>query len=309
MQTEGHRGDSTKAADAWQHNLRVVDAGPAAGDPALEQKSVEDQRKRDRVLVTLMASVGTVLAMASLAAQLLPSKFAATPWLAEWGDHISLWALPVVMVVLCVYVIINHRLLESMQRQRAAHDKEIGRQFERNHARILGLQSLSQVMAQEVDSQRIFEKIAGIIHGVFECDRVSVMIRDGSRPLLIVQAAVGHPNIDKVLGSKVELGSGVAGWVAERMEPLILGSEPDTSRFKDFKKRDKKLTGAMVVPIIARDELVGVISVGTNTPGQDYDDRALQALQVFAWNAGLCIRHAEQRAWMLERLHAEENAA
>jgi GAF domain-containing protein len=55
---------------------------------------------------------------------------------------------------------------------------------------------------------------------------------------------------------------------------------------------------AMVVPIKVRDELVGVLNVGSASAETSYDDEDLQSLQVFSENAGTCIRHAQQAQWM-----------
>jgi transcriptional regulator with GAF, ATPase, and Fis domain len=56
----------------------------------------------------------------------------------------------------------------------------------------------------------------------------------------------------------------------------------------------------MVVPIIVKDEIVGVLNICTREPGKFYDEEDLRSLQVFAENAGTCIHHSEQMAWMQE---------
>jgi GAF domain-containing protein len=63
----------------------------------------------------------------------------------------------------------------------------------------------------------------------------------------------------------------------------------------------------MIVPIIVRDELVGVISVSTRASDAKLADEDLHALQVFALNAGTCIRHTEQVVWMREVIRARES--
>ena len=54
----------------------------------------------------------------------------------------------------------------------------------------------------------------------------------------------------------------------------------------------------MVVPIILRDELVGVLNVSSRSHKVNYDKTDLKALEVFAENVGSCIRHTEQATWM-----------
>jgi GAF domain-containing protein len=54
----------------------------------------------------------------------------------------------------------------------------------------------------------------------------------------------------------------------------------------------------MVVPIIVRDELVGVLNVSSRSRDVVYDENDLLALQGFASSAGACIRHTEQASWI-----------
>ncbi len=53
--------------------------------------------------------------------------------------------------------------------------------------------------------------------------------------------------------------------------------------------KDRTITAAIVAPIMVRAELVGVLTVSSRTQGARYDQEDLQALSVFAENAGTCI--------------------
>jgi GAF domain-containing protein len=64
----------------------------------------------------------------------------------------------------------------------------------------------------------------------------------------------------------------------------------------EYRKHD--LSGAMVVPVILRDELVGVINVSSRSQSVEFDADDMRALQAFAENVGAAIRHAEQADWM-----------
>ena len=71
-----------------------------------------------------------------------------------------------------------------------------------------------------------------------------------------------------------------------------------------------KLTAAMVVPIMVRDELVGVLNISSRAPNTTYAEEDMRALEVFAENAGTCIRQAERAEWMrqtIERMQRQKN--
>jgi GAF domain-containing protein len=136
----------------------------------------------------------------------------------------------------------------------------------------------------------------------FACEQVSLMLLDRKAEELVVRAANGHANEDEVRSHRVRVGQGIAGWVAEHRQPLILGKSVDPDRYPGFTPRNQNLSAAMVVPITVRDELVGVLNVGSRADSREYKEDDLRALLVFAENAGITCRHAEQTNWMRETI-------
>jgi putative methionine-R-sulfoxide reductase with GAF domain len=127
------------------------------------------------------------------------------------------------------------------------------------------------------------------------------MLLDADTSELVVQSVAGKVDPDKVIGVRQRLGEGIAGWVAEQGEAMIV----DDHEFKKIQPADlagKRMNEAMVVPIKVRDELVGVLNVGSASSITRYGDQDLKALQVFSENAGACIRHAQQAQWMRQTI-------
>jgi GAF domain-containing protein len=65
-----------------------------------------------------------------------------------------------------------------------------------------------------------------------------------------------------------------------------------------------------VVPIMVRDELVGVLNISSRATETIYFEEDLRALEVFAENAGTCIRQAERSEWMrqtIERMRQQQD--
>ena len=100
----------------------------------------------------------------------------------------------------------------------------------------------------------------------------------------------------------------MAGWVARHREPVVLGEIVELGRFEGFEPGKRGLTAAIVVPILVRDELVGVISLSSRKPGIEYSNEDLRALEIFAGNAGLCLRHTEQAGWMRQTIWRLEDS-
>jgi len=143
----------------------------------------------------------------------------------------------------------------------------------------------------------VFDSITKICVDAFACDQASLMLFDRESASLVVRAVSGKSVPEGILGTRQPLGKGVSGFVAQRREPLILRADQRTT-IPGLELKNRDITAAMIVPVILRDELVGVISVSTRSPEINFEDDDLRALQVFAENVGAAVRHTEQAEWM-----------
>ncbi|HEX6791878.1 MAG TPA: GAF domain-containing protein [Candidatus Krumholzibacteria bacterium] len=166
----------------------------------------------------------------------------------------------------------------------------------RHTARLYALLNMGHVMAAQSDLQTVFDAITKLCCDAFQCDQASLMLLDKNADELEVCAVSGKNVPQGVLGHRQPMGKGISGWVAERREPLLL--TPSLPPIQGLELHKKDISAAMVMPIILRDELVGVINVTSRTPGHEFDTDDVRALQAFAENIGASVRHAEQADWM-----------
>jgi two-component system, OmpR family, sensor histidine kinase KdpD len=117
----------------------------------------------------------------------------------------------------------------------------------------------------------------------------SVMLLDEERKNLHIAAAVG---IDDAVRPVIPIGEGVAGWVAEFREPIIIRGEVDDPRFRRFVPKDRNVRSAMSAPLYARAEPVGVLNVSVSEGTREYNEHDLRALTVFADHAAIAIANA-----------------
>ena len=122
------------------------------------------------------------------------------------------------------------------------------------------------------------------------------MILDETRHLVIAAARGISDTI--VCETRQPIGSGVAGWVAENGEPVLLGEEPDGyERFRDLVPHEEKVHYSMSVPLQLRGELMGVLNVGVTSESSRaaftaYD---LRITTIFAQHASVAIENARMR--------------
>jgi GAF domain-containing protein len=105
-----------------------------------------------------------------------------------------------------------------------------------------------------------------------------------------------------ILGHRQKVGDGVAGRVAQDGKPLVLGGRVDSHEFRDYRERQSRPSASMVVPVVLREELIGVLAINAVAPGQSYHEDDLRILQIFASIVGVCIRHYQQAEWMRETI-------
>ncbi len=236
------------------------------------------------------------------------------PLLSERVDFVWPWkktelalliAYSVVILAFAGYITFEQRRTLAVRRRLEA---EVLDRSRRNTARLYALLNVSRIMGIETDPQGVFDAITKVCVETFECEQASLMLFDPNTRTLKVRSAFGHVNRDQVIGSQRGLGEGIAGWVAEHRRAIRLGPDIPLEWTPGLGPQVSFLTAAMVAPITLRDELVGVINVSARAKKVFFDEEDLQALQVFAENAGTCIRHAEQAKWM-RRMIAEAGPA
>jgi transcriptional regulator with GAF, ATPase, and Fis domain len=213
-------------------------------------------------------------------------------------DVVLLGGLSILVVMFAVYLTLQQRRLMALRSELEETREKTSVQIRKHYERLLAVYTVSQTMASETDPQAVFDRMARVCYDTFSCEQVSLMLLDSTRTALEVRSAFGHADGLEIVGRRQALGIGIAGWVAETHEALLLGPDIDPAQFRDFRLKEGRPSWSMVVPILLRDELVGVLNVSSRSPQISYDQEDLQALLVFAENAGICIRHTEQTEWM-----------
>ena len=188
------------------------------------------------------------------------------------------------------------RYLNALRAQFAAVQKGERERAERHTARLYALLNMGRVMVAQSDLQTVFDSITKLCCDAFGCEQASLMLFDADANVLEVRAVSGKHVPDGVLGTRQPVGTGISGYVAQKREPLLL--TPSMPAIPGLELKKKELSTAMVVPIILRDELVGVINVSARSQHVSFDQDDMRALQAFAENVGAAIRHAEQADWM-----------
>ena len=220
------------------------------------------------------------------------------------------WPKPqmVLIVVLCLALLVltglahQRRYIALLRTQFERSQIEETARAKRHTQRLFALLNVSKVLGSSSDLQQVFDAVVGLCVEAFSCHQASLMMFDQDTQDLVVRAVAGQSVPSTMLGVRLKLGEGIAGWAAKTGQALRIGSDFDPAAHPELALKNMALTSALVVPIVLRDELIGVLNVSTRSRKTTYDDDDLKALQVFAENVGSCVRHAEQASWMRQTI-------
>lgn len=230
-----------------------------------------------------------------------------SPWPWESTDALLLICLTAAIVLFAVYMTIQQRRVIALRAKLLKMNEEVGQQMRTHLDRLVALLNVNRTLATATNRQAVFDSITSNCLVTFGSQQASLFLYNGETQNLEVRSVSGHDGAAPELKTAQKIGRGLIGWVAQKRRPFILGRGVQVDIGKDPEVDAPLPSAAIIVPIILRDELIGVLSVSSSSPEACYSDEDLHSLQLFAETAGICCRHAEQTDWMrqtIQRLDA-----
>ncbi|MEN8006400.1 MAG: GAF domain-containing protein [Candidatus Krumholzibacteriota bacterium] len=293
--------DKTKAAAA------------ACPPEAQETAKLELQSMRNWYLLASFTALSTIGLLIAVTPILSKSISAFWPWART--DLVLMVGLGGSILLLILHLTYQQIKVTGLRHHMQAIETKATETRQQNSSRLHALLNVSRMMGSVTDPSSVFEAITSTCMEIFDCHQSSLMLLNSETNMLEMKAATGHVNQERVKQVKQPVGKGIAGYVALQKMPVILGKNVDPGKYPGLKVQAMKLTAAMVVPILVRDELVGVLNISSRAEDTLYYEEDLRALEVFAENAGTCIRQAERSEWMrqtierMRRQNAHDNPA
>ncbi|MCK5684682.1 GAF domain-containing protein, partial [bacterium] len=151
------------------------------------------------------------------------------------------------------------------------------------------LYEVGKVMSGTLELQSLMTKIIDMMRDVLDSEAASVFMYDEETDELYFYIAQGE-KAESVKEIRLPMGTGIAGWCAEKRLPVFV---PDTSKDPRFyKKADDKskfVTNSLVaVPMVNKDKLIGVLEVLNKKgelPYSKHDVELMEAISTLVVNA------------------------
>ena len=182
--------------------------------------------------------------------------------------------------------------------------KAAEQELERSHAELSALHDTALQLIDELDAQKLLERIAVRAGELVGTDATYVYLRDGDDEL---QVAVGTGAFAGSVGNRLRKGEGLAGRVWESGEPLTVED------YKTWAGRHPGFDGvpfhAVVgVPLRSRAEVVGVLGVASHDEDRSFAEPEIALLSRFAHLASLALESARLYSSAQEELQERRRA-
>lgn len=150
------------------------------------------------------------------------------------------------------------------------------------------LVELSGSMLRDTAPEHLFRTLLQGLVSLTGAEKGFVLVfQDGERHL-----AAAH-NVDD---GKLDLGKisdSIVNRVVERREPVIVSDAMSDARFGRAQSVvDLKLSSVMCVPLVYRQDLLGVLYLGNDSITDLFDERDLALLKIYAAQASIIVYHA-----------------
>ncbi len=184
---------------------------------------------------------------------------------------------------------------------------------ERQIYNLTKLVNINSMINSTLDMGKLLTVIMETIKDIMETDASTLLLYEEKRKDLVFKVALGEAGKELTERYRVQLGQGIAGWVAETRKPIFINNVYDDRRFDPEFDRITGFTTKSIIctPLLFKGKLLGVIQAinPTNRPG--FTDEDMGLFKVFADQAALAVQNAIyfQNALEEERIKSELSSA
>lgn len=171
----------------------------------------------------------------------------------------------------------------------------INKKISRSESDINRLKEISTWVASVLDLDELLEKIIETGTEMMQAKASSLLLLDKKTKKLSFKVATGEKK-EEVRKYEINLGEGIAGYVAESGEPLLIS---DVSKDPRWDKKISESTGFQThsiacVPMKMNGDIIGVVEIIDKEDGTSFQQEDLKLLTVYAELASLAISNARK---------------
>lgn len=158
-------------------------------------------------------------------------------------------------------------------------------------------------LAARVGHRPLLQSIVEVARAIFGARAASIMLLDEPAGELVFEAVTGEGE-DTLVGRRIPRGTGIAGWVAESGQPLVIEDVTADPRFAvdEARRTGYVPKGLMSAPLLLEERTLGVLNVLDRPERRRFSVAEMELLGLFANQAAVALNlllHARQVEEML----------
>ncbi len=166
---------------------------------------------------------------------------------------------------------------------------------------------LSLELGVELNVDQVLEKIVEQISDDLGFQIVSILLLDEAETYLTIKASRGLDR-EIIESTRIKVGEGVAGWVAQTGEPLLVSDIEGDQRFKKVRSHGRYSSRSLIcVPLLIGNRVTGVLNGNNRKRSGKLSEHDLRLLSVYAAQASVSIERA--RLYRNLEIQADELSA
>jgi signal transduction histidine kinase len=155
------------------------------------------------------------------------------------------------------------------------------------------IEQLTQTLTLELNLDDLLKKILHSATQVMRASAGSLLLLDRETDELVFAVIEGGGGASLV-GQRLGKGVGIAGWVAEHREPIIVDDvSRDERYFSSIAEGTRfETTSLICAPMMAKGQLIGVLQILNKKSGQPFSNDDLEVLATFAAQSAIAIENS-----------------
>jgi len=155
------------------------------------------------------------------------------------------------------------------------------------------LSEIVQAINSSLKPEEILETIMAKAADLIKAEGWSVLLLDYETRELVFKAAAGEAG-KKLLGMRLKIGQGVAGWAARHGQSLIVPDVTKDPRFySGIDEKTKFVTKSILcVPMRSKNKIIGVVEVVNKIGGEPFTDDDLEIFENLVAHVTIALENA-----------------
>lgn len=170
---------------------------------------------------------------------------------------------------------------------------------------------VARLISSSLDLGEVLDRIMSTSRELMQADASSLMLLDEKSGQLVFQVAQGQVGERLREGFRLPRGQGIAGFVCESGEPLLVEDAYKDPRFhREFDERTGYRTRSILcVPLKVKDRIIGVSQVINKLDGTAFTQEDLETFTDLCQHAAIAIQNARMHEALLLKERMERDLA